>query len=364
MNVKIIAVALVLLMATMGISIGAQNLTVLEDHGSTSANTNLSDAGEQSPSGAVQPGVGSTLGIVDNSSSEDSKPKQGSEDVDNQGLLSKGVSSGINLFVRGMIDGAYSGMNANESETEFTNARENGVYAALVEVPNPYENKSIADLYGGYVNLALFLSVLFILGAIVGRSIERARLSQKHNLTQAAFAGGLALCGLATISSFIFEGSLEVIDALNGFITLPAMPAMTSDPDSLLVYAAQGLCDLVLLTFLTIRYYVLQITALAIPVIIVLLVPEHTRDVAQDLIEKIIRILALQPAALFVYVVCLLSLDDLSSSLKAFGHLGTTLMIFLTCWYFMFGNFTLLKKGVSFAISKGISFTSGKGVKI
>ncbi|MDD4521697.1 MAG: hypothetical protein PHW84_01930 [Methanosarcina sp.] len=354
MNVKIIAVAFVLLMAIMGTALGAQNLTVPENHSMT---VNLSDEVEQSLSG-------STLSIVDNSSSGNSKPKQGSEDVDNQGLLSKGVSKGIELFIRGMMDGAYSGMNANESETEFTNARENGVYSALVDVPNPYENKSIVDLYGGYINLSLYLSALFIIGAIVGRSIERARLSQRHNLTQAAFAGGLALCGLAMISSFIYAGSLEVIKALNGFITMPALPIMTSNPDSLLVHIAQTLCDLVLLVFLTIRYYVIYITAVAVPIIIVLLVPEHTRDFAQDLIEKIIRILALQPAALFVYVVCLLSLDDLPSGLKAFGHLGTTLMIFLTCWYFMFGNFTLLKKGVSFAISKGISFTNGKGVKI
>jgi len=339
-----IAVAFVLLLATIGVALGAQGpLKVV------SANDNDSTL---APQGSVISLSDAMARSQNNSSSPE--PVMQSETADNGNFLSNAVSSGITGFLRGLCDGAYADIDAEENGTEFTNGTKDGIYTAITFVPDPYEDKNIVELYGGYLNLTVFFAAVFVFGALISRSIARMKLGRNKNLTQSAFIGGIATCGLALIANILFDGTLNTIEALNMFITLPAMPALTPDPSNLLLFIVQCGCDLVLFTFFVIRYYIIYIVAVGCSVIAVLLVPEFTRDFAKNCIEKIIRILFLQPAALFVYVVCVLSVDGLPDDLKAFAHIGVTVMVFLTCWYFLFGDFTLLKKSVAYAIRKGV----------
>ncbi|MEN6292353.1 MAG: hypothetical protein ABFD07_10130 [Methanobacterium sp.] len=298
-----------------------------------------------------------------NSSNSDSNIK--SEEVDNGNFLTNAVSSGISLFIKGLCDGIYAdvyadghgpGNNNTESVngTEYTNYTDS-LYDALTSVPHPYENQTIVKMYGGYLNITLYCIAIFVLGALIGRSIARMRLDKNIDARQAAFIGGIAICGLALISNIIYMYTLDVVEALNHYIVLPAMPALTPDPtDDLLISIIQSFCDFLLLIFFNIRYYMLNVVAVGCSIVAVLLVPEFSRDFAEDCIEKIIRILFLQPAALFVYVVCILSAPSFPDGFKAVSHISTTVLVFATCWYFMFGSFTLLKKGVSFVIRKGV----------
>jgi len=290
-----------------------------------------------------------------------------SENVDNGNFLTNAVSAGISLFIQGLCDGIYADIYAdgygysedrtgtnNTGYTEYTNSTYDGIYTAITSVPHPYEDNKIVELYGGYLNLTIFCILIFVFGALISRSIERMRLDKNINLTRSAFVGGIATCLFALVANIIYAGALNTIEALNNFITLPAMPALAPDPSDLLLCIVQTFCDLILFTFFNIRYYVLYIVAVGCSVIAVLLVPEFTRDFAENCIEKIIRILFLQPAALFVCVVCIMSVDSLPNDLKAFAHISTTILVFATCWYFMFGNFTLLKRGISYAVRKGV----------
>ena len=353
---KAIAIALCISILCISIATAATNVSLSDAkngvniHEDSSNNTN---AEHEASNKKVISLTESAERSQNNSSSSDLDLE--SETVDNGNFLTNAVSSGIALFLRGMCDGIYADIYADEGNgTEFTNSTKDGIYAALTFVPNPYEDKNIVELYGGYLNITIFCILVFVFGALISRSIARMKLAKNVNLAQSAFVGGIATCGFALIANILYAGVLSTIEALNKFITLPAMPALTPDPNNLLLFIIQTCCDLVLFVFFDIRYYIIYITAVGCSVIAVLLVPEFTRDFAKNCIEKITRILFLQPAALFVYVVCIISIDGMPDDLKVFAHIGTTVMVFATCWYFMFGNFTLLKKGISFAIRKGV----------
>ena len=286
-----------------------------------------------------------------NNDSSSDEPEKKDERVDNEDFISTEVSKGNELFVRSFIDGIYGDF--NDSSEEFGTTR-GSIFTAITFVPNPYEDKGIVDLYGGYLNLSIYMIVLFIFGALTKRSLARTKLGKQTNLSQSAFIGGIAMCCFALVANILYAGTLDVIEALNEFIMLPVMPEIVPNPDNLLLYALMGLCDLLVFGFFVIRYYILYIVAVVCSVIAVCLVPEFTRDFAKDCIEKIVRILFLQPAALFVSVVCIIATENLPDFLKIFSYVGTTIVIFLTCWYFLFGDFKLLKQGVQFAIRKGV----------
>jgi hypothetical protein len=230
------------------------------------------------------------------------------------------------------------------------------IYTAVTFVPNPYENNTIVELYGGYVNLCIFLTVMFILGESVNRSAARMRItsSSKYSIPPRRLVGGLAMCMFAMMGNVFYMLVLDVIKALNRFITMPVIPAMTPDPEHTITFLMMGLCDLLVMIFFIIRYFLIYIFAVICGVIFVLLVFKISRDFSQNVIEKMIRILALQPASLFVTSVCILGMDSLPMPLQPLGYVGVTVVIFLTCYYFMFGNFTLLKTGINLAVSKGL----------
>jgi len=367
-----IAVAFVLLMATINIGLGAQgSLKIISStgndstHESNGSSIGLSEAAARSESYSTALGIDSNNIESEISKNNSSTSNIESEDVDNGNFLTNAVSSGIMMFLRALFDGMYTDIYADghgpgenstgaANGTEFTNSTDS-LYDALTSVPHPYENQTIVKMYGGYLNLALYCILIFVLGALISRSIARMRLDKNVDVRQAAFIGGIAICGLALISNIMYMFALDIVEALNNYIMLPAMPAMTPDPtDDLLLSIIQSLCDFLLLVFFNIRYFMLNVVAVGCSIVAVLLVPEFSRDFAENCIEKIIRILFLQPAALFVYVVCIMSSPNFPDGFKAVAHISTTVLVFATCWYFMFGSFTLLKKGISLVIRKGV----------
>ena len=62
----------------------------------------------------------------------------------------------------------------------------------------------------------------------------------------------------------------------------------------------------------------------------------------------------MQPAALFVSVIGIHASKGLPAPLESLGYVGLTVVVFCVCWYCLFGNFTLLKQGISYAVKKGV----------
>lgn len=277
------------------------------------------------------------------------------EIVEDEDYIRNEVAAGNKQFLTGLFTDIYTEFQNSSVKDEHGNTA-GMIYTAVTFVPNPYENNTIVELYGGYVNFCIFLTVMFVLGESVNRSAARMRItySSKYSIPPRRLFGGLAMCLFALTGNIFYMLALDVVKALNGFITMPALPAMTPDPDNTITFLMMGLCDLLVMIFFIVRYFLIYIFAVICGVIFVMLVFKMTRDFSQNVIEKMIRILALQPASLFVTTVCILAMDSLPMPLQPFGYVGVTVVIFLTCYYFMFGNFTLIKMGINLAVSKGL----------
>ena len=301
----------------------------------------------------------------DNHEESDSKKGQsneepesvGYESVDNEDYFRNEVSAGNKLFVVSMINALYDDLKNNPVNEE---GEQGGVLFSVVTfVPNPYEDKTIVELYGGYLNLTLYAIVLFVLGELISRSIARTKLTDgtlRHkDLSGHRFIGGIAMCGFALIANVFYMLALDIIEALNEFITIPVIPNLAINPDNVILLGVSGLCDLLLVGFFGVRYFIIYVVAVVCSVIAFLLVPESTREFATDCIEKIIRLLLLQPAALFVTAIGLTAIDNAPFYAQSSWVVWLTLLVFLTCWYFMFGNYKILKTAVVFVVRKGVT---------
>jgi hypothetical protein len=291
----------------------------------------------------------------DKDKEENKTANTGFESIEDGDFIRNEIAAGNEQFLTGLVSDIYSEF--KESSVKDENGNTAGmIYTAVTFVPNPYNDNTIVELYGGYLNLSIFLTVMFILGESVSRSAARMKItySSKYRLPQRKLIGGLAMCAFAMLGNIFYMLTLGIIEALNGFITMPVVPAMTPNPDHLVTFFMMGICDLSVMIFFIVRYFMIYMFAVICSVIFVMLVFKISRDFSQDIIEKMIRILALQPASLFVTSICILGMDSLPMALQPFGYVGTTVMIFLTCYWFMFGNFTLIKTGINIAVSKGL----------
>ncbi|MDD2284677.1 MAG: hypothetical protein PHQ11_04675 [Paludibacter sp.] len=292
------------------------------------------------------------------SSDEYPQIEMGTERMEDEDFIRNEVSAGNSLFLRSLVDGLYDTFRDSREKTDagITNGL---IFTAVTFVPNPYDDPMITDLYGGYTGIALYLIVIFIFGELISRSISRTKLTSSiirvRDLSEYRFVGGVLLCGFALFANFVYVGVLEVIEVLNQYITLPALPDMTPGYDSLTLYLMMGIVDLVVMIFFVVRYLVMYAFAVICSVVAVMLVPEPTRDFALDIVEKMIRLLAMQPATLFVTAMGIISFQSMPGPIQPFAYLGLGVLIFMTCWYCYFGKFTLLKKAAVFAIRKGVT---------
>ena len=285
------------------------------------------------------------------------QPAIKTDSIESPDILSTSVSKGQGLFVRSLVDGMYEDFETSNVTKEYGSMR-GALTTVLTFVPNPYEDPIIQDLYKNYNNLAIYFVILFIFGEYFNRRAAQLKLTSSvfgyKDLSQARFVGGVCMCMLALMANIFFMFALDITEALSKFVLMPSMDAITPGPDNLVLYALMGLCDLLVFAFFAIRYYVIYTIAVLCSIIAVMLVPDVTRDFALDAIEKIVRILMMQPAALIFSVIGIYASKGLPGPLEPFGYIGLTVLVFCVCWYCLFGNFTLLKRGISYAVTKGV----------
>lgn len=292
------------------------------------------------------------------SSSNVSQPATKTVSVDSPGILSEAVSKGNALFARSIIDGMYADFENSEVTKKYGSMR-GALVTVLTFVPNPYDDPIIKDLYTDYNNLAIYFVILFILGEFFNRRMAQLKITSSvfghKDLSQSRFVGGMCMCMFGLSANIIFMFALQIVQALSQFAVMPSMDAIAPNPDNLLLYGMMGLCDLILTLFFAVRYFLIYIIAVLCSLIAVMLVPGVTRGFALDAIEKIIRLLAMQPAALFASVIGIYATKGLPAPLESFGYIGLTFVVFLVCWYCMFGNFTLLKQLVTYVVKTGVA---------
>jgi hypothetical protein len=292
-----------------------------------------------------------------NASSNISQPVTKIESIDSPDILSESVSKGNALFARSIVDGMYADFENSEVTKKYGSMR-GAITTVLTFVPNPYNDPIIKNLYSDYNNLAIYFVILFILGEWFNRRMAQLKITSSvfghKDLSHSKFIGGACMCMLALSANIIFMFALQIIQALSQFAVMPSIDAIAPSPDNLLLYIMMALCDLLVFLFFAIRYYVIYIIAVLCSLIAVMLVPDVTRGFALDAIEKIIRLLIMQPAALFASVIGIYASKGVPAPLESFGYIGLTIVVICVCWYCLFGNFTLLKQAVTYAVRKGV----------
>jgi len=101
------------------------------------------------------------------------------------------------------------------------------------------------------------------------------------------------------------------------------LDSIAPSPDNLILYAMMALCDLTVFIFFIIRYFIIYAVAVLCTIIAVMLVPDWSRDFAKKTIDHIIRILLLQPVAIFFTSLGILALKGLpeNSGMQAIGYI-------------------------------------------
>lgn len=162
------------------------------------------------------------------------------------------------------------------------------------------------------------------------------------------------MCGIALCANLFYMFGLQIIQALSQFTMGTVLDSIAPSPDNIILYLMMAICDLVVFIFFVVRYFIIYAVAILCTVIAVLLVPDFSRDFAKNSIDNVIRILLLQPVAIFFTCLGILTMKGLPEGLQPFGYIGLTVLVFLVCWYMLFGNFEFVKKGVKIAVSKGM----------
>lgn len=358
MRILALAMVLLLLFSTIGSAAEEENLKNIKTD----------------PSGILEPAEKRVISLSDakkqteelegvaesNESMEpERQPEQETitESVDGPDILSESVSKGNSLFLRSLIDGMYSEFE-NSEVTEKYGSMRGAIITVVTFVPNPYDDPFIQELYKNYNNLAIYFVVLFIIGEWFNRRAAQLKITTsvfgEKDLSQSRFIGGICMCMLALAANIIYMFALDIIEALSGYAVMPSIDMIAPTPENLLLYACLALFDLVLFVFFAIRYLLIYIFAVLCSLIAVLLVPESTREFAFDAIEKIIRILMMQPVAILFTVIGIHVIKGLPVGSEPLGTLCLTILVFLVCWYCLVGKFTLLKQGIKFAVTKGV----------
>ena len=353
MRLKCVLVLLILLISMTGAALAAEEKLKVRNSDGEEVTRDTTPKKSMTLEDAVSLNADmEDAGVLSNDDeNEESEESYGYENVDNEDFIRNEVAAGNKQFLVDIVKGLFSGIGKSKQDDykEISNA-----YRVLTLTPRPYEDKNIVELYGGYLNFALYLIVLFILGESISRSIDRMDItsSSKYRLPKRKFIGGIALSMLAILSNILFKFVLDIIETFNWFIIAPAIPAITLNPDNILIGLVLGLCELLVCIFFIARFYMINVFAVMCSIVVVLLVPKTTREFSKDVLEKMARILVMQPAALFVMSICVMKMDELPTLT---GYIGLIIMMYLTCHYCMFGNFTLLKTAISIAIRKGIA---------
>lgn len=300
------------------------------------------------------PAASNTSTIANTSSSNLSQPMQAktvTQSADNSGI----IGDGLNKWGKGLIDGMYNSFDNSSVTSKFGTTR-GALYTAITYVPNPYEDPTIEGLYRNYNNLAIFFVAIFIFGAWASRSLAKMKVTSNvfgdKDLSTSAFFGGLCMCFLALFANFFYMFALQIIQALSQFAMGNVMDSIAPSPDNLVLYAMMALCDMLVFVFFIVRYFIIYAVAVMCTIIAVLLVPEFSRDFAKKSIDHIVRILLLQPVSIFFTCLGIIALKNLpaNSGIQAFGYVGLTVLVFLVCWYMLWGDFEFLKKAIKYAV--------------
>lgn len=299
-------------------------------------------------------------GTINNTFVNSSQPEPKKETVTSNSVGSGMVSDGINLFGRSLIDGMYASFDNNKDVNNKFGTVRGSLYTAITYVPNPYDDPAIKGLFKNYNALAIFFVCIFIFGEWANRSLARTKIYSsvfdEKDLSTSRFWGGLCMCFIALAANFFYVMLLKIIETLSQFVMMNNLSSIAPSPENLVLYAMMAICDITVAIFFIIRYFIIYAMAVLCTLIAVMYVPEWSRDFAKKTTDHVLRILFLQPVAIFFTGIGIMALKGLpsNSGMQAIGYVCLTILVFLICWYMLFGDFEFIKKGVKLVTAAGL----------
>lgn len=269
------------------------------------------------------------------------------------------VAKGVQKAFIAAADNMYAVFENNTAINEEFGTVRGALFTIMTHIPDPYSIPDVQKLYKNYNALAVYIVVLFILGEFMNRNLARMKVTDSifgnKDLSTSKFIGGITMCFIGLFANFIFMGALKITEALSQYAMFTVMESIAPSPDNFITYLGMAICDLCVMGFFIIRWFVLIAFAIVCTFVAVLWVPEPTRGFAQSITENVIRILALQPVAIFTTSIGILGLKALPQAMQPLGYIGLTVFIFIMCWYMLTGDFEFIKKGGKMLLRAGVA---------
>jgi hypothetical protein len=267
------------------------------------------------------------------------------------------VAKGIQKVLIMLADSMYGAFNNNTEINNEFGTPQGALFNFSTHTPDPYNTPEVKRLSKNYYYLAVFFVILFIVGEFMNRNLARMKVTESvfgnKDLSTSRFVGGITMCFIGLFANFFFMGALKVTEVLSQYAMFNVIGSITPSPDNIVTYLGIALCDFCIIIFFIIRYYIIVATAIVCTVIAVLWVPEPTREFAQKTTEIIMRVLALQPAAVFATSVGVLALKNMPKEALPLGYICLAIFVVLVCCYFLFGDFKIIKRGGKILIKVG-----------
>jgi hypothetical protein len=223
------------------------------------------------------------------------------------------------------------------------------------------ENIPIARDYNNInTNFAVILAVLVIFGESIATSAAASNYPAYSNVfgekdfSQRRFIGGGISVMAGIGGSYIFRGIMLLIGMIDAYMMLMVMDSIEPNASNVTIYFFLTIAELIVLLFFIYRQVVIVAMYIASPIYGVMWASGYMKDFIDSIGDKVIRVLIMQPLCIFLTVVSIITFKALdmkvmgitvwSGDSEGLFGLALCIMIVATCWWCMFGNFTIVKR--------------------
>jgi hypothetical protein len=275
------------------------------------------------------------------------------------------VADGINLALTHMGDDI----------TKHYGTTRGAIFHFITWNIKPEQIPILKDFYQKNLKLAFPLAILFILGAVISRSLAIADpvsytnvFGRKDFAQNDAVGGGLfMLIGLAF--GLAFMGLMAALDIINAYLMLTVMDSIAPSIDNGILYLMMALIELLLFVFFIYRQMWIVAGYCFAPLYGLLFASGYLKEFTDSIGDKFLRAMIMQPMAIAATVFFIIVIKAFTSSpewtayksvdptggagmIEASFYVVLFLVLLGVCLWCIFGKMTMVKRLVGFSALK------------
>jgi hypothetical protein len=288
-----------------------------------------------------------------------------SDFITNSDVGSGMVADGINLALTKMGDDVYKNFGLTRGF----------IFAFITWNIKPDQIPILNQFYQKNLKLAFPLTFLFILGAVISKSLAVAdsvtytNVFGKKDFAKNDMVGGGLFLLIGLSFGFLFMGVMAALDLINAYLMLTVMDSIAPNIDNGILYLMMSLIELLLSVFFIYRQMWIVAGYAFAPLYGLLFASGYLKEFTDSIGDKFLRAMIMQPMAIattvfFIIVVKALTtsqiwltyqyLDPSGSSAVIEGSFYVILFLILlgVCLWCIFGKMTMIKRLVGFKTLK------------